>query len=247
MQTQPARRAGLSIALSELLIPVFVFAGTFGARATTYTISLVGSNTQEGNCTSSCTVPVGWSVGLKATTNVSPSPYYIEVYDVTTGQEVGRCSTVTSCYPTVESAVPGTHVYRAYVSNATATYPPTGIQATSNTVTITWGAWTVSLNANPKFVKLGKSTTLTATTNFDVYLMLEDIFIFDTTNKKLIARCTSGKTCQGTESILVPGAHTFRAFVAYFNNSNDYPPQNQVATSAPVVVTWGVCVMSVCI
>jgi hypothetical protein len=102
------------------------------AHALPWTVSLSASKTSA--------VP-GEPVTLTATArdDVWPTPYYIEIYDTATGAVVGSpCGSGYTCSASV-SNFGGTHTYQAYVAYYSSTAPPSGIQATSNPVTVTWG------------------------------------------------------------------------------------------------------------
>lgn len=101
------------------------------AQADVYNVSLYASSTS---------VPAGTTVTLTAysNTDVGPTPYWIEIFDQTTMSRVGVCGSGYSCSADVSQALPLPHTYIAYVASNTTTYPPSNIQSTSNTVTVTW-------------------------------------------------------------------------------------------------------------
>jgi len=83
-------------------------------------------------------------VGLTAGSLIdvtSPNPYYIEVFDQTTGSKVAFCWQGTRCPETGAQMVPQkggtTHCYIAYVAAWGLTNPPPKIQDTSNVVCLT--------------------------------------------------------------------------------------------------------------
>ncbi len=104
---------------------------------------------------------------LTATTSldIGSSPFWTQIYDTATGTRLASCGFGTTCSATV-SQPSGTHAYVAYLSASTTAYPPTQIQATSNTSYVTWSAagWRVSLSANPSPFTFG-TTVLTANAN----------------------------------------------------------------------------------
>jgi len=74
------------------------------------------------------------SVTATSSINVGPTPYYIEIFDVTTGARIAICPTGTVCSGTasVTSVVP--HGVVAFIASNSASLLPSNIQATSNTV-----------------------------------------------------------------------------------------------------------------
>jgi hypothetical protein len=70
-----------------------------------------------------------------ANVNVGPTPYYIEIWDATTGTELEICGSGTTCSATyTTSGDETTHQIVAFVSADSATIPLGTAQATSNTV-----------------------------------------------------------------------------------------------------------------
>jgi len=74
------------------------------------------------------------SVTATSSINVGPTPYYIEIFDMTTGVRIAICGTGTVCTGTasVTSVVP--HGVAAFIAASSTSLFPSSIQATSNTV-----------------------------------------------------------------------------------------------------------------
>lgn len=109
-------------------------AETDSASAATWTVSLAAS---------AADLEVGESVTLTATVNqsVTGTGNYIDIFDQTTGTGIGFCSTGSSCQVTHSESDVGSHTFVAYVdSDLVFHYPPCCVQATSNTVTVSWHA-----------------------------------------------------------------------------------------------------------
>ncbi len=89
--------------------------------------------------TSSTSLHGGEAVTLTATsaTDVGPTPYYIQIFDSTTGVRVKSCGTGTTCSVSVTNGK-STHSYVAYVAASGTTKPPPSIQSTSNGVSVNW-------------------------------------------------------------------------------------------------------------
>jgi hypothetical protein len=177
---------------------------------------------------SQATVPVGASSTLTATTsqNIGPSPFWTEIFDVTTGTRVAVCGSGTVCSTTVSQAAAATHEYVAYLSADSASYPPPSIQETSLLSFVTWSSlgWRVSLSAPAGTYS---SETVTATTNADVGPTPYYIEIFNETGA-LLAVCGSGSTCSATFTPSYAGSNLV-AFVS--GSSAAFPPPGIVASS----------------
>lgn len=89
--------------------------------------------------TSSTMAYSGSPVTLTATsaTDVGPTPYYIQIFDSTSGARVKSCGTGTTCSVSVSNNK-STHSYVAYVAASGTTKPPPSIQSTSNGVSVNW-------------------------------------------------------------------------------------------------------------
>lgn len=94
--------------------------------------------------TSSPTTGIGTSVILTATTDqdIGPTPFFVDIFDTTTGTSLVECGFGTSCSVEVSQAEATLHAYQAYLSYFPTSFPPPGIPteavANSATVTSTW-------------------------------------------------------------------------------------------------------------
>lgn len=174
------------------------------------------------------TTYIGGTSTLTATTStdVWPTPFYTQIYDATTGVRLKSCASGTTCAFTTSQGVATTHRYVAYVSDNSAAYLPTGIQATSNSSFITWAnsGYRVSLSSASAG---GLQRTLTATSNVNVGLTPYYIEIFNARTGTRLAICGSGTTCSTTVSTFVRGDYV--AFIS--SNSTSIPPLNTQANS----------------
>ena len=203
--------------------------------------------------TNTAALPVFWSVSLSASStslwptqyttltatsnnNVGPTPYYLGIYDTSTGASVAICGTGTTCTASVTQATATTHNYRAYVASYSATNPPANIQASSAYVTVTWRGISVALSASPTTLAVGGTTTLTATTSADVGPTPFWTQIFDINTGVRVGVCGGGTTCSATTSQATATTHKFLAYVASY--STTLPPANIQATSVANFVTW---------
>jgi hypothetical protein len=72
-----------------------------------------------------------------ASLDVGPTPYYIEIFDLTTGSYLTACGAGTTCSVSVSQPA-SSHAYIAFISGFGTTLAPPNLRATSNGVFITW-------------------------------------------------------------------------------------------------------------
>lgn len=161
-----------------------------------------------------------------ASADVGPSPFYIQIFDATTGTRLNYCGFGTTCTATTSQAVATTHKFLAYVSSYGTVHPPTNIQATSAARYVTWSntGYRVSLASTGS----GSSRTLTATSNINVGPTAYYIEIFNLRTGARIAVCGTGTTCSTSVSLAF-GQTEFAAFVS--SASTTLPPLNTQASS----------------
>jgi hypothetical protein len=199
-----------------------------GEQAVSSEIGVVWHGVSLTLAASQPTVPVGASSTLTAATSqdIGPSPFWIEIFDVTTGTRAAVCGYGTSCSATVSQAAAATHEYVAYLSANSAAYPPPSIQETSLLSLITWSnlGWRVSLSAPAGTYG---SETVTASTNANVGPTPYYIEIFNETGA-LLAVCGSGTSCSATFTPSYAGSNLV-AFVTSYSTA--FPPAGIVASS----------------
>jgi hypothetical protein len=180
---------------------------------------------------SSNPVAIGGETTLTATTNkdIGPTPYYIEIFDVTTGEWLTWCGYGTSCSTTVSQSAGATHAFVAYVAaNVTETNPPGGIQSASANTFVTWSdsGYTVSV---PPSISCFTTGTITATANVDVWTTPYYIEIFNGNGTKL-------RSCPGGSSCSVVAACTGQYYAFISESSASFPPAGTQASSNPGVM-----------
>ncbi|QSQ27131.1 hypothetical protein JY651_20425 [Pyxidicoccus parkwayensis] len=145
---------------------------------------------------SAATLPVGSTTTLSVSSyyDVGPSPFYIELFDTTTGTFLKRCGSGTLCTVDVSQTTAGTHTYRAFLSQYGDAYPPPGIQESTATHYVTWtsSAWSVSLSTDTSGTY--SYVTLTATASADVSEYPYAIQIFDDKGRQ-VAYCAYASVC----------------------------------------------------
>src|SRR5438309_2110724 len=180
---------------------------------------------------------VATNIHAVANMDVGPTPYYIEIFDSTSGQFLNYCYTGATCdsYPSQSS--PTTHTFTAYVSYYG--NPPGYVQASSS-VNVTW--LSVSLSRSTCCIGTGGTITVTATANTNVGPTPWYIEIFDYYSHGRVTYCYTGSSCSYNVSSGSAGSRTFIAFVSGLYTN--YPPTSTQATSGAVTVTWVVVSLS---
>ena len=152
----------------------------------------------------------GQTVSMQANTNanVGPSPYWISIFDETTGARVALCATGTSCGVNINQASSTIRDYIAYVGSNGTARPPSPV-ATSNSIEVTW--LSVSLSTDASVAPPGVYVGLTATASQDIGPTLYDVDIFDVTTQSLVFRCATGISCSTTVAQSSPTTHWYQA------------------------------------
>lgn len=214
---------------SALALTAFAGTAQITGHASLAVITLSASNTDGGP---------GHPVTLTATSNVDvgPTPYYLDIYDVSSGTLLTACGYGTTCDVSTEIDSCTSHSYRAYIGDPSSTPPPTNNQGSSNTVSVEW--WGLSLTASPTGQVVGSPITLRASTCRDVLATPYFISTYNGTTTLVVGTpCGEGTSCSNQDTELAPVCITFHATIA--TTSATYPPPSTVAeTSAQAC--WGV-------
>jgi hypothetical protein len=144
------------------------------------------------------TTTVGASVTLTTTTDqdIGPSPFYVEIYDATTGTWLNDCGFGTTCSATVSQAAATTHAYRAYLSLFGTSSPPPSVEETTPATYVTWADKGYTLGMSAPVIN-GLRETVTVTANVDVGPTPYYIEVFNDYGT-LLGYCGSGSVCQVT-------------------------------------------------
>lgn len=205
-----------------------------GLAAPTYSVTLSADPT---------TLETGQATTLTVTAShdLTGTRWITYVFDQTDPSWYRTCK-VQACSFSVAQASPGTHTYIAYIARdrSDPRYPPMQIQATSNTVAVTWTTptYTVRLDAESTWVTPGSTVVLTATANRDVTGRSLAIQIYDLTANQRIASCETGTTCTADAHSVAPATRAYQAFIA--PPATAPPPPNSQAGSEVVTITWSV-------
>ena len=131
--------------LLRFLTPVLIAAtalGGFSSAAQAATARPAAGNGFTVSLAASSTDPyVGTAVTLTATANtdVGPTPYYITIYDETTGAELAVCGSGSTCSATVSEGSTGSQQFGAFIGDdVTGSGHPGFVLVSSNEVIATW-------------------------------------------------------------------------------------------------------------
>lgn len=198
-------------------------------QAVSGTVSVTWRGVSVSLAASPTTLGVNGTSTLTATASadVGPSPFYIQIYNATTGTRLKACGFGTVCSVGTSKAFATTNRFVAYVSNLTTAYPPTGRQATSNPSYVTWtnSNYRVSLSSVSTGLLQRK---LTAYANQNVGPTPYYIQIFNLNTGARIAICGTGTTCSATVSTGFSKVN-YIAFIS--SSSTAVPPLNTQANS----------------
>ncbi len=173
------------------------------------------------------TLPIGSTTTLTThTVEIGSSPFWAEIFDVTTGTRLAACGSGTSCSATISQSVATTHAFQAYFSQLSATSPPAGVVEQTPINYVTWTASGYSLSLAARF------DDVTATASLDVGPTPYFIEIFDLTLGTRIGICGTGTTCTATAAAPLGAPHAVVAFISA--NDSTLPPANIQAVSNTV-------------
>jgi hypothetical protein len=190
---------------------------------------------------SATTVPVGNTVTLDAKTNcdIRPTPYYLQIFDATTGTLLGSTGAGADVSVNVSQNVATTHGYIAYLDTSnSSTFPPAGINQQTAANYVTWEGPSENFRitlTGPQAVDVGAppgTYTATITTSTPLIDTVYYIEIFDeTTGAQLtkIHQCGGGTTCQVSFTPQSVNGDNLIAFVS--GDSSTIPPMNTQASS----------------
>ncbi len=92
----------------------------------------------------------GVAQAATANTDVGPTPYYITIYDETTGAELAVCGTGTTCSAAVSESSTGSQRFEAFIGDdVPGTGHPGFVLVASNQVTATWWRFVIIGRLSP--------------------------------------------------------------------------------------------------
>jgi hypothetical protein len=148
--------------------------------------------------------------------NITDSPYYLKIYDVTTNTFLTHCGYANDCVAYITQNVATTHTYRAYIAEYNKSFPPTGVQGFTDAVSVTWGSKLV-LNTTDTGLFNGEKATLTAKAAGPGSIRIKDL-----TTGQTVAICSSPATtvCSATVTGF-SSTHTYAAAQAGLPSSSN--------------------------
>jgi hypothetical protein len=235
-----ARHGVVLLAVSAVLgvSSVVALAGTaLPANADPFMVGLRAHNAMPDSDVA--TVPVGQTVILTATTSedVEPTPYYIDIYDLTTGTMLDQCGSGVECDWPVSQSTASTQEYVAYVAAWDQNDgPPPQIQSTSLASWVTWTNDGIQIGlGGPGMVPGGKGGTYLAEAigNLPPTFTIQ---IIDETTGEALKDCeaTSNPEC---EVSFIPHGDMLEAFVWPVGIFSVLDPPAPLATALPWY-TW---------
>jgi hypothetical protein len=186
------------------------------------------------------TLPVGNTSTLTETSssNIGPTPFYVQIWDTTTGTLLVQCGSGTTCSVNVSQSVATTHTYIATFAGFTssaAAYPPPTPQSTSATSYVTWTGSGLLVSLTAPAITVNGPETVTATASINVGPTPYYIEIFDE-NGTLLHSCGSGTTCSFSYT---PARQPGSNLVAFISSSSaTLPPANIQASSNTVTTMY---------
>jgi hypothetical protein len=182
---------------------------------------------------SATTLGLGGGATLTTTTSydIGSSPFYVEIFDMTSGTLLNHCGFGTTCAATVSQTAATTHTYRACFSSFGTTYPPPNLLECTEDHFVTWSSSGVSVSLTAPATTYS-TVTVTAVSSIDVgptpyYLQIYNI------EGTRIAWCASGTTCSTTFSPTESGSH----LVAFVGSANPAPPPPLAQAESPIIET----------
>jgi len=173
-------------------------------------------------------------LSVSTTLTVSGTPWAVEIFDQTTGAQVGACAQAGTCQVAFAAGA-GTHTFIAYLAVPSSAIPVDGIRLQSKTLNVEWLGVTLAAS-NPSVVGPGNDVTFTATASDEVKKIGYQTELFDTTTGQRLTYCSQGTTCTTSLVQAGPGTHSVVANLILVPKSFGLQPV--LEKSAPVSATW---------
>jgi hypothetical protein len=148
-----------------------------------------------------------------ANQDVGPTPYWIEIYDNSTGLFLHRCGFGSTCAFDAFSTSPSFRNFVAYISSYGTSFPPPNVQATSSVATAIWGNGGISLSvtATPNPVTFPRGVRFSATSNKALEGSSLSILLWEDPDEESVNSCNATTSCSG---FYAPSSRPFAAFTA---------------------------------
>jgi hypothetical protein len=141
----PVNASSPSPATHTFIAYVQTSSGTTAATSSTVYVTWLGVTLTADRSS----LADGASANLTATANtdLTPSPYSLELFDQTTGTYLNSCGQCSAMIYAVSQLSATTHLYTAYISTSSTSYPPPNIQNSASHA-VTWFFWGVDSAAS---------------------------------------------------------------------------------------------------
>ncbi|MHB8611968.1 MAG: glycoside hydrolase domain-containing protein [Candidatus Dormibacteraceae bacterium] len=173
-------------------------------------------------------------LSVSTTISVSGTPWAVEMFDQTTGAQVGACAQASTCQVAFAAGA-GAHTFIAYLAVPSSTIPADGIRLQSKTLNVQWLGVRLAAS-NPSVVGPGNAVTFTATASDEVRKIGYQTELFDTTTGQRLTYCSQGTTCSTSLIQSGPGTHTVVANLILVPQTFGIQPVQEQSTS--VSATW---------
>jgi hypothetical protein len=154
-----------------------------------------------------------------ASENVGPTPYWIEIFDVSTGILLANCPSGTTCtaYQENDQSLPpgitsAQQEYVAYVASGSTAFPPSGIQATSPAVYVVWSEHVYQLSLSVTGTGVDDNATATSAPGLPSTLSIQ-LYLETGTGLELQKTCGPGASSCAFPFTASTGGSTLVAFV----------------------------------
>lgn len=212
----PARR------LLARFLPLVLLAGLLPAAAPAP--AEAGGGPFTNITVSAGDVTPGTTVNVTTTTsyNVGPTPYWTQIYDLTTGARLQACASGTVCTAVVSYSSPHFGRFEGFVgSYSTAAPPPPNNQGGSGEMDVAWNAIDVHLaiTSTQTLSSTQYAVDLTATSAVDVGPTPYWLEIFNVTTGQELGACGGGTSCTEQTILNVGPTYVFQAFVTNYTTT----------------------------
>lgn len=201
-------------------LPAVLLAGLLPAALATP--AAAGGGPFFGITATASDVKLGATVTVTSTTsfNVGPTPWWTQIYDLSTGTRLVACPTGTTCSAAVRRSSPSFGRFEAFLGALSTTPPPPSNQGDSGEVDVAWNAIDVTLSGTVMNISSTQfAFDLTARTRVDVGPTPYWIEIFNVTTGRELVACGRGTSC--TVQTILPSGPVFRfqAFVTTYTTT----------------------------
>jgi hypothetical protein len=178
------------------------------------------------------------TITATATQDVGPTPFFIDIFDASTGSLISQCGSGATCLGFIsETQAPYTRQFVALIITLNGSnYVPSGTQVISHPEYVTWANQGIGVTLTSDATTVYGSTNVTATVQGipDVSWFGANLSIYDEAGFRLWVCPSSGATCTISYSPTI-GTHYLVAFLG--QSDPHLPPANTLANSRTLAIT----------